>query len=32
VKGNNITFSGDGDITIKAGGNVVIKGTKVTQN
>jgi type VI secretion system secreted protein VgrG len=32
IKGKNITLSGDGDISIKAGGNVVIKGSKVSQN
>jgi type VI secretion system secreted protein VgrG len=32
IKGNNIKIEGSGKIQIKAGGDVAIKGSKVTSN
>jgi type VI secretion system secreted protein VgrG len=32
IKGKDITLEGDGKINAKAGGDVILKGTKVTQN
>ena len=32
IKGKDITFDGSGNINVKAGSNVVMKGSKITQN
>jgi len=32
IKGKDITLDGDGKINVKAGGDVILKGSKVTQN
>ena len=32
IKGKNITLDGSGKINVKAAGDVIIKGSKVSQN